>query len=272
MMQTIFSLMLLCFIGSVAGLIGGIVLILSKKLAQSLAKYGIPLAAGVLLSTSFLDLLPHAYEEIGQRAFSWVLGTYVVLFIVEQFIIHLHHHDEGNGRKHSHNSIPLVIVGDTVHNFLDGVAIATAFLANPSLGLVVAFGTFLHETPHEIADFGILLSSGWSKSRAFWTNFFSSMATFPGAFIAFYAHQNFEIVSGILLSVAVGLFLYVATTDFLPRLGKFGNEFSMTKFIVFLIGILLIVIFTQFVPEIEHEEGGEIHDSYRILNNDMSLL
>ena len=110
-----------------------------------------------------------------------------------------------------------MIFGDTVHNFLDGVAIAAAFLVNPSLGLVVALSTFLHETPHEIADFGILLSAGWSRQKAFVANLFSALATFPGALLTYFYASRVESAVGVLLAIAAGLFLYVAATDFLPE-------------------------------------------------------
>src|SRR3990167_2740830 len=138
------TLFLYSLLGSVAGLVGGIILILYKKSAGFLTKISLPLAAGVLLSLSLLDLFPEAVEEIGNGAFPIVLGVFVILYLVERFIAPIHHHEDGHIQK---SAVSFVIFGDTIHNFLDGVAIGASFIAAPPLGLLVALGTFLHETP-----------------------------------------------------------------------------------------------------------------------------
>lgn len=245
------TLFLYALLGSVAGLIGGVILIIYKKSADFLTKISLPLAAGVLLSLSLLDLFPEAVEEMGFGAFSIVLGVFVALYLVERFIAPIHHHEDGHIQK---STVSLVIFGDTIHNFLDGVAIAASFLLSPSLGLFVALGTFLHETPHEIADFAILIRSGFSRSKAFWTNFFSALATIPGAFLTFYYAERLEGGIGILLAVSAGLFLYVSSTDFLPELThehqKRGTHWEQTAFL--LIGVFAVVLIRTLIPEIGH--------------------
>src|SRR5687768_11378348 len=192
-MPEIILLLVNAFIGSVAGMIGGVVLLVKKEWATKLAYMSIPLAAGVLLSVSFLDLLPEAVEEIGDTAFSIVLIVFVALFLIERFILYFHHHQgSGESEKHlghshkSETSVPLIIFGDTIHNFIDGIAIGTSYLIDPSLSLIVAISTFMHETPHEIADFGLLIAKGWKSKKVFFVNLFSAMATFPGAILAYY--------------------------------------------------------------------------------------
>ena len=150
--------------GSVAGLIGGIFLLSQEKLAKVLSIHAIPFAAGVMLAVSLLDILPEAIEESNVRVvLQLVLLVVVVAFLFEQFLLHLHHH-EGHV-KTLKTSLPLVISGDTIHNFIDGLAIATAFLVDPKLGFVVAVATFLHELPHEMGDFGLMLAAGWKKPK-----------------------------------------------------------------------------------------------------------
>lgn len=245
------TLLLYALLGSVAGLVGGLVLIFYKKSAGFLTKISLPLAAGVLLSLSLLDLFPEATEEIGPLAFSIVLAVFVVLYLIERFVTPIHHHEDGHIQS---STVSFVIFGDTIHNFLDGVAIAASFLVAPSLGLLVALGTFLHETPHEIADFAILIRSGFSKSRAFWTNFFSALATIPGAFLTFYYAERVEGGIGILLAIAAGLFLYVSSTDFLPELTheheRRGTHWEQTVFL--LVGVFAVVIIRLFIPEVGH--------------------
>lgn len=244
-------LFLYALLGSVAGLIGGVVFLVSKKGAAFLTKISLPLAAGVFLALSFLDLLPEAVEEAGPVAFSIILAVFIIIFLIERLFFPLHHHEDDHPHK---SAVPFVIFGDTIHNFLDGIAIGAGFLVNPSLGLLVALGSFLHETPHEIADFAILLRSGFSKAKAFWTNFFSALATIPGAFLTYYYADKVESGIGILLAVAAGLFLYVATTDFLPELThehkEKGAHWEQTLFLI--IGVLIVVGVRALFPEVGH--------------------
>lgn len=160
-MSDLIPVLLLAAIGSVAGLIGGVVFLVKKDWARVLCRYAIPFAAGVLISVSLLHLLPESEHILGENAFLIVLVSFVLSFIFEQYFAHLHHHEDKK-RTMLKTSIPLVIFGDTIHNFIDGVTIAAAYLTDPTFGLIVALASFLHETPHEIGDFGVLISAGWS--------------------------------------------------------------------------------------------------------------
>jgi zinc and cadmium transporter len=256
-MNNILLLIVLSTIGSVAGLIGGLILLFREKWAKALASVSVPLAAGVLLTVSLLDLLPEAIEEAGEVSFSVILLVFVILFMIERFLFYFHHHLEGESHSgHSHNKAEtvtsLVIFGDTIHNFLDGVVIGTTFLVNPQLAFLVAFSTFLHETPHEVADFGILLAKGWSRGKAFWANFLSALATFPGAFLTYFFAERIESGTGILLALAAGFFLYVATTDFLPEATHAPRKFLGRQALFLLIGIAIIIGVRAVFPEIGH--------------------
>lgn len=257
MMNSLIYLVIFSFIGSVAGLVGGVILLVKKGLTKGLVSISVPLAAGVLLSVSFLDLFPEAVEEIGNLAFTTVLFVFVLLFFVERFLFYLHHHQrESNSHQvltHQEELVvPLVIFGDTIHNFLDGVAIGAAFLVNPPLGFLVSLSTFLHETPHEVADFGILLAKGWGRTRILVVNFFSALATFPGALLTYFFAGIPEKGVGILLSIASGFFLYVATTDFLPEAQHSIRSSPVRQVVFFVVGVLLIVLVGILFPEIGH--------------------
>lgn len=233
----------LAFLGSVAGLIGGVIFLLRKEWARALSAYSIPFAAGVLLSLSLLDLLPEALEESqASLVFPVVLVSILAAFFLEKFVLLFHHHEKR--RSGISSSVPLVIFGDTIHNFLDGVAIAAAYLTEPILGLLVALAAFLHETPHEIADFGILLSAGWERKRAFWANFASALSTFPGAALVLVLSQ-IQGATGLLLAVAAGLFLYVAVSDFLPEVGEEVKDEPWYQTALLLAGVLLIFLLTR---------------------------
>lgn len=257
-MENFGLLLLYSFIGSVAGLIGGVILLFKANWAKSLAAVSVPLAAGILLALTFLDLLPESVEIAGDTTFSIILVVFVILFLIERFFFYLHHHQE-SGEKHAGHShkegeviIPLIILGDTIHNLLDGIVIGASFLVNPNLALLVSLSTFLHETPHEIADFGILLAKGWGRSKAFWANFLSSLATFPGAILTYFFAERAERGVGILLALAAGFFLYVATTDFLPEATHAPKKFLGHQALFLLLGILAVVGIRILFPEIGH--------------------
>lgn len=239
----------LATIGSIAGLLGGVIFLIKDSWAKVLCKYAVPFAAGVLISVSLVHLLPEAEHAMGEGAFLVVLMALIASFFFEQFFASLHHHDHDHGGK-SRNSIPLIIVGDTVHNFIDGVAITAAYLTEPSFGLVIAFASFLHETPHEIGDFGILISSGWKKSKTFWVNFASALMTFPGALWVYYTFDKSGANErvGFLLAVSAGIFLYLGASDFLPEVAEEKHE-KFKKFTLLLTGVLVMVLLSFVGPE-----------------------
>jgi len=248
-MNPLFAILILALIGSVAGLIGGVVFLLKKEWARALCKYAIPFAAGVLLSVSLLHLLPEAVHQVGEGAYLIVLISLLASFFFEQYFVHLHHHED---RKHTlvKASIPLVIVGDTIHNFIDGVAIASAYLVDPYLGLIITLATFLHETPHEIGDFGVLTSAGWSRGKAFMANFFSALATFPGALLVFFFMQDGQEKIGILLAISAGIFLFLGASDFLPEVGEEERGVpAWKKFSLLVFGAAVMYALTFVSPE-----------------------
>jgi len=247
-MNPLIAILLLSFVGSVAGLVGGVVFLLKKEWARTLCKYAVPFAAGVLLSVSLLHLLPEAVHLIGEPAYFIVLIALLFSFFFEQYFAHLHHHE---GHKHVtiKASAPLVVFGDTIHNFIDGVAIASAYLVDPYFGLVVTLSTFLHETPHEIGDFVVLMSAGWSRGKTFMANLLSATATFPGALLVYFYLRNAHDKIGILLAISAGIFLYLGASDFLPEVGEEEKGVSTWKKLSLLvIGILLMYFLSVISP------------------------
>jgi zinc and cadmium transporter len=231
-----------------AGLVGGVIFLLKKEWARTLCKYAVPFAAGVLLSVSLLHLLPEAVHLTGEKAYFIVLIALLSSFFFEQYFAHLHHH-EGHKHVETKASAPLVVFGDTIHNFIDGVAIASAYLIDPYFGLVVTLSTFLHETPHEIGDFGVLMSAGWSRSKTFIANLFSATATFPGALLVFFLLRDAHDKIGILLAISAGIFLYLGASDFLPEVGEEEKGVATWKKLSLLvIGVLLMYVLSIISP------------------------
>lgn len=247
-MNPLIAILLLSFVGSIAGLIGGVIFLLKREWARTLCKYAVPFAAGVLLSVSLLHLLPEAVHLTGESAYFIVLIALLSSFFFEQYFAHLHHH-EGHKHVETKASAPLVVFGDTIHNFIDGVAIASAYLIEPYFGLVVTLSTFLHETPHEIGDFGVLMSAGWSRRKTFIANMFSATATFPGALLVFFYLRDAHDKIGILLAVSAGIFLYLGASDFLPEVGEEEKGVSTwKKLLLLIIGVLTMYVLSLVSP------------------------
>ena len=236
------------FIGSVASLIGGILLALRKKAfshEQSLLL--ISFAAGVLLSTAFFDLLPEAGADL---SLAGVLAGIIFLFLLEKFLWYHHHDEEHEG----HRRTPVLItVGDTVHNFIDGVVIAGTFMVAPATGIVTALAVAAHEIPHEMADFGILLSKGWAKKKVILVNLISAGTSLVGATLMYYLGSKIEGMLPMLLSFSGGMFIYLACSDLIPELHHGHAERkadSLWQLAVFGAGIIIVLVLKGWLQHI----------------------
>lgn len=255
-MSELAQILLLALLGSVLALIGGVIFLFNDRLSETLEKHSVPFAAGVLLTVSLLGLLPEAVHLMGDNAYLIVLLSFVSAYLFENFFFKVHHHHHHSGSdKHDHQSaVPLVIIGDTIHNLVDGVAIASGFLVNPGLGLITAISTFLHEVPHEISDFGILLKTGWEKRDILLVNVLSASTTIVGALAVVFLLQEPGQV-GVLLAISSGLFLYLGASDFLPHMGDGKRPLVATT--TFVLGILAMVLTLNAVP---HSHNEDSHD------------
>lgn len=245
MTSDLVNIVLLSLLASVIALVGGLVFLFIGKWSDVLTKYSVPFAAGVLVTVSLMGLLPEAIDEIGGKGFLVVLITFFGAYLFEQFVCELHHHDH-DGKESDHLvSIPLVIVGDTIHNFIDGVAIAAAYLISPGLALIAAVSTLLHEVPHEVGDFGILLKAGWPKRKILMVNLVSALFTVVGALVVYFMNLPREVI-GSLLAVAAGMFLYLGASDFLPHASEGVSK--KKKVLVLLLGVLIMYGALSVVP------------------------
>lgn len=208
-------------------------------------------AVGTLLGAVFLQILPHALEHASAQAVAaTVLGGLLAFFVLEKLVLWRHCHHETcevhgvdhPGHDHARRSAGLMIlVGDTFHNFVDGVLVAGAFVADAQLGLVTAMAIIAHELPQEVGDFLVLLHSGFSKTRALLYNLLSSLAMVVGGLLGYLALENMVSLTPYLLAVAAASMLYVAVADLIPGLHR-RPELSATLEQVLLIsaGIALI--------------------------------
>jgi len=202
-------------------------------------------AIGALLGAAFLEVLPHAIvaSSDASTAAAVVLAGILGFFVLEKLVLWRHCHIEsceGHERSlgeddHGRSGL-MILVGDTFHNFVDGVLIAAAFMEDVRLGVVTAFAIVAHEIPQEVGDFVILLHSGYTKSRALAYNLLSSLATLVGGLLAYFSLSQAQGIVPIMLSLAAASMIYVAIADLIPGLHK-RPELAATLQQVVLIGL-----------------------------------
>ncbi|MEM7821304.1 MAG: ZIP family metal transporter [Candidatus Aenigmatarchaeota archaeon] len=239
-MLTLISILIATFLVSLIAFIGMITFLVKKNLMRKALLFLISLSAGVLLGSSFFHLILEALEFLSYKEISFftVLG-FIILFFVEK-IIHWHHCHRFRCKIHTFGYIN--IIGDAVHNFIDGLIIAASFLSSFKLGLSTTLAVILHEIPQEIGDFGVLVYSGFSKKKALFFNFLSALISVCGSLFGYFI--SFEYVLNFLLPFAAGGFIYIAASDLIPEIKKETRiRRYLTEFGVFLFGILLMYFF-----------------------------
>jgi len=219
------QLIFFALVGSVVSLAGGVYLLFGGKNALLLQKIATPFAAGALLAASFFDLLPEALGISSAHVVStWVLVGFLFFFVAERGLRWFHHHHEHEGEsKQDQSNRSLIIIGDTIHNFLDGLAIGAAFLVSPATGIVTTLAVATHEIPQEIGDFGLLLKKGMSKKHVFVVNLLSALTTVIGAAIVFGFGENLKLPTDALLAITAGFFIYIAAADIIPSIHNKEN-------------------------------------------------
>ena len=246
-MNEVLNLFLLALLGSIIALFGGVVFLYNRTLSSILEKYSVPFAAGVLVTVSILGLIPESEHEIGELTYWIVLVSFIAVYVFEHLFFGIHHHGDGDDHHEiKDSSVGLVIFGDTIHNFIDGVAIAASFMISPNLGLVTAFSTFLHEVPHEIGDFGILLKAGWKNKKILVVNIISSLMTVVGAFVVYFFSQS-KGLNGSLMAVSAGVFLYLGASDFLPKIRE-QKLHKLKSILPLILGSAIIILTLLLIP------------------------
>lgn len=193
-------------------------IIVSYKHIKKFLHYFVSFAAGTLIAASFFDLIPHALHETGDHfegAFLFVVAGILLFFLVERYI-HWHHCD-----KETCEGKPagfLILTGDFVHNFLDGVLIAGAFMLNVPTGIVTSITVAIHEIPQEFGDFAVLVHSGFKKKKALTLNFLSALSAVLGGIIGFFMFDLVEGIAPFAVLITAGGFLYIALSDIVPSL------------------------------------------------------
>ena len=222
---------------SVLALIGIVFLFVRKPAGRGEA-FLLSFAAGVLLATAFLDLLPEAIERGhgNGNIFLAALAAMIVFFFLERVLHGFHEHEE----MHVRPSRYLVLLGDGLHNFIDGVVIAASFAASPELGIATTVAVTVHEVPKEIADFSILMSGGFDFRTALMLNFASGLMAMLGPVLFFAVEGAVARHLAWFMTGAAGMFIYIAGTDLIPQLHDRRAGPGAMVYLPFLGGIALI--------------------------------
>jgi len=228
---------------SLISLIGILYFFIEKnKLYRSLI-YLVSFSAGALLGDAFLHLIPEAYENSSnQHLISIYILLGILLFFILEKTIHWRHCHEEPCETHPHPFSYIILVGDTVHNFIDGLIIGASYLVSIQIGIATTIAVVFHEIPQEIGDFSSLIYGGFSRMRALMYNFISALFAVLGAFIVLFFGENSGNLVNFLIPFAAGGFIYIASSDLIPELHKSVEiEKSIRQIIMFILGIAIML-------------------------------
>lgn len=223
---------------SLISLIGVLTIFLNEKSVKNILIYFVSFAAGGLLGDTFIHLLPEAAES----GFDLYVSAFIILgilfsFIIEKFV-HWRHCHVPTSEQHPHPFAIMNLVGDSVHNFIDGMVIAASYIVSVPLGIATTLAVILHEIPQEIGDFGILLHGGFSKKKALFFNFLTALTAVLGAVAVFIIGAKMQNLTGFLVPFTAGTFIYIAGSDLIPELHKeCAVKKSFFQFLFFAAGI-----------------------------------
>jgi zinc and cadmium transporter len=251
-MSPLVWIIIFCLLGGLLSVLAAaLFLVLSESIRNHLLPHLVSFATGTLLGAAFLGLLPHALASVAGSDMHvipmTVLAGLLGFFLLEKLVLwrHCHadhcevHAPDQDSRDHSTGT--MILVGDGLHNFLDGILIAAAFLTDIHLGVVTSLAVAAHEIPQEVGDFAVLLHSGFSRGRAFLYNILTSLTTVIGGVLAWFALQQIQAVLPFVLAIAASSFIYIAVADLIPTLHqRVEGSATVQQIVLIAAGILLI--------------------------------
>ena len=234
---------------SLISLVAIALFLVDKKKLDAALFYLVSFSAGALLGAAFFDLLPDAIAGIdAHMALGLVFIGLVSAFVLEKIIHWHHHHHIDHEGEHKHPLGLLTLIGDTFHNFFDGVAISAAFIVSAPLGIATTLAVILHEIPHEIGNFSLLIYSGYSRKTALLFNFFTALASIGGGVLFFYFSGMIGHIEAYALAFTAGTFIYVASADLMPELHKEKRpKSSLVQLLLLLLGAALIWLMAAYL-------------------------
>jgi zinc and cadmium transporter len=251
-MPLIVWIILFCLLGGLLSVLAAaLFLVLKESLRNHLLPHLVSFATGALLGAAFLGLLPHALASVNSTD-THVIPMAVLLgllgfFLLEKLVLWRHCHADHcevhapDDHSRDHSTGAMILLGDGLHNFLDGILIAAAFLTDIHLGIVTSLAVAAHEIPQEVGDFAVLLHSGFSRKRACLYNVLTSLTTVFGGVLSYFALQSMQNVLPYVLAIAASSFIYIAVADLIPTLHRrVEGRATLQQVLLIAAGILLI--------------------------------
>lgn len=234
---------------SVFSLVGALILFKKDLISPRYGSMMISIAAGVMLATAILGLLPEALESLSDHSIYWaLLGGIGLFFVMERLMHWYHHHQHSEEHKamkgHKEDVTPtayLILIGDSLHNFFDGLAIATAFSLSFEVGIMTTIAIILHEIPQELADFIALVHSGLNVKKALWYNLLTALTAVLGAVLGWYFINSLEGLLPYMIAFNAGMFIYISCSDLIPALHEdFKQDRKWLQTIAFILAALVM--------------------------------
>ena len=269
-MSTLLLIVIFTAVGGILSVLAaGIFLWLPDRLRQQVLPHGISFAIGALLTGAFCGLIPHAFEDVAPDEISSLSATILAgilgFFMLEKLLVwrhchshaceahgeeshddhdHDHHHHQAQQHDHGRRVAGMfIILGDSIHNFVDGVLIGAAFLTDVQLGIVTSLAVAAHEIPQEVGDFAILLHSGYERGKALFYNILASLTTVIGGMLAYFSLGDLHHILPYFLTLAASSFIYIAVADLIPSLHrKTDIKTSLEQIGFILAGVVLILV------------------------------
>jgi len=238
--MVLFEIIASTVIVSLISFVGVVTLALKRKALDKALFIFVSLAAGAMIGGAFLHLIPEAIElNTAIDASMFVLSGFVLFFFVEK-VLHWRHCHHGS---HAHTFTYMALFGDAIHNFIDGLVLAAAYITSIPLGFATTMAIIFHEIPQEISDFGVLIYGGFKVKRALFYNFLVACVAVVGGIVGFFLASYSQGFESLLVPIAAGGFLYIAATDLIP---EFREEESLSKsmlaMLVFVVGIAMMYV------------------------------
>ena len=284
-MSVLLSIILFTALGGVLSVLAAAVfLLLPERHQKQVLPHGISFAIGALLTGAFCGLIPHAFEAVPAEDMSALSATILAgilgFFVLEKLLVwrhchshaceahgeesHDHHHHDGHEHHQSiqpnaHRPAGMfIILGDSIHNFVDGVLIGAAFLTDVQLGIVTSLAVAAHEIPQEVGDFAILLHSGYKRGEALFYNILASLSTVVGGVLAYFSLGDLHHILPYFLALAASSFIYIAVADLIPSLHqKTDSKTSLQQIGFILAGVVLILMMQGIAHRFEGKLEGE---------------
>jgi len=227
------------FIIALLAFIGVFTLALKEKVLNKILLFLVSLSAGALMGGAFIHLIPESFEKYGNGdILILVLVGFIIFFIIEK-VLHWRHCHKNKCDVHTFHYMNLV--GDTIHNFIDGLIMAAAFVTSIPLGITTSIAIAAHEIPQEIGDFGVLIYGGFEKKKALILNFLAALTVIIGGVVGYFVSQSIDEAAIFLLPFAAGGFIYIAATDLIPEIKKeLDFKKYMATLLIFILGIFIM--------------------------------